>query len=154
FLGGASKVARGRYLFGVGVSRPLHAAVTLLLSALSAGLQAALLMMQSASSPVDVATLERLMLGSAVCDLCVMGISSLRLLLDLRELMTALLRKVKERCSRKIETTMLMVPLQTRQDSTSGGVLRSPSSSVSLVLPTACDTSLDNLYGDLQKEEH
>ncbi|CUE74485.1 membrane-associated protein, putative [Bodo saltans] len=124
------------------------AALTLLLNAMSAGLQAALLVMQAASSSLlDVAVLDRLMVGSAVCDLCVMGISSLRLVLDLHELLNAVVRRVKNRCFSNVRDVQLIIPLQTLHGDAADGVLRSPSSSVSLALPTACDATPDNLYG-------
>ncbi|CUE74119.1 transmembrane protein, putative [Bodo saltans] len=129
-----------------------YAALTMLLSALSSGMQAAQLVMQSASSPVDVATLERLMLGSAVCDLCVMGITSLRLVLDLCELVAAVVRRVKERCSPDLGNAHLVVSSEAHKNSDAGGVERSSSSSASLVLPTACDAI--NSFQNTSEDEH
>jgi hypothetical protein len=75
----------------------VYCAVSLGLSAVSVALQTANLLLQWGES-TDYDTLNRLLLGSAVCDLCVMGISLVRLALDLKSLLHSLRRLVS--CSK------------------------------------------------------
>lgn len=71
----------------------VYCILTLVLSALSVALQTANLIMQWGGS-TDYDTLNNLLVSSSVCDLCIIGISILRLVMDLLELFHALRRLV------------------------------------------------------------
>ncbi|CUG79351.1 Hypothetical protein, putative [Bodo saltans] len=87
------------------------------------------------------------MLGSAVCDLCVMGISSLRLLLDLREFVNAVVRRVTDRCFPEFAVdAQLIDPMRKLDDYVANDV--AVSQSLTVLLPAIADANCSDNVGE------